>query len=124
MAKLFDCKAGDNVFVVPQERRYSAETPFVTTIIRVGRKYAYILRYGRESPFCRNTGESAHSELNVRFNRLGFDVYVNEEEFTYKQAAIAEHKRLSERLLNIGRLRQLDPITVKKIHRALDEMEA
>lgn len=34
MAKLFDCKAGDDVFVVPQERKYGATTPFVTTIIR------------------------------------------------------------------------------------------
>lgn len=119
-------KVGDPVFVVWQRRRGDTEERSgFETVVRVGRKYAYIkrYRYGDVEPFCRKTGCSVHNrDCNARANGYGFDVYLNEEAYRKEQFDIAERIRLQRRLVHQHwhRLVDLSPEVVNRIHVVLD----
>jgi len=112
------------VFVVYQRQRCQKEHRTETNnVFRVGRKYAYIERHGRESAFDKTTGVSVHSDNNARANGYGFDVYACEQDWLRKQHEETEEARLTERLeRNRGwGLIKLPPLVVAAIHAVLDE---
>lgn len=114
-------KPGDQVFVVHQRSRYQKETHTETLpVVRMGRKYGYVEKYGRESPFCLQTGYSVHNESNVRVNGYGFDVYLSEADWQEEKRRDREKQRLKDRLVNnYGRLNSsIDWVLVDKL---LDE---
>ena len=121
--KFRDLKVGDLVFVVHQHRRFQDRKQKTETlpIIKMGRKYGYIEKYGREAPFCLETGHSSHQESNVRSNGYGFDVYLTEAEYHQEQHDLKERSRLQPRLVNSwGRLHDFRPEVIAKIHAILD----
>lgn len=120
---LADVKVGDKVFVVHQRRRHSkdARSAF-ESVIRVGRKYAYLDGY-RERAFDLITGHSVHGkDDNARLNGYGFDVYISDEDYRRKELELSEKARLKRRIVDRwNRLIDLPPDTVSKIHDILDE---
>ncbi len=120
---LSDLKAGDRVFVVWQRRRGQAEERAgIETVVRVGRKYAYIKEYSQEAAFCRKTGCSVHDrDSNARANGYGFDVYLREEDYRKEQFDAKEKQRLEKRIVgSFGRLVNLRPEIVDKFNDILD----
>ena len=118
-----DIKVGDSVFVVYQRRRHSTADPRtgIKTVVRVGRKYAYIERYHQEVPFSLQNGYSVHKDCNARNNRYGFDVYASEEEYRLKQHDAAEKDRLMKRIVGPwGKLIELPPDAVNELNAILD----
>ena len=118
-----DLKVGDQIFVVWQRRRgQKEERSRVETVVRVGRKYAYIEQYSREAAFCRNTGRSVHDrDSNARANGYGFDVYLREEDYRKEQFNATEKRRLEKRIVgSYGRLVDLRPEIVDKFNDILD----
>ena len=118
-----DIKKGDNVFVVSQRRPHSTVEPRtgMETVVRVGRKYGYIERYGQEVPFSLETGYSEHKDCNARRNGYGFDVYASEEEYRLKQHNAAEKDRLMKRIVGPwGKLIELPPDAVNEMNAILD----
>lgn len=120
--RLKDLKVGDTIFVVRQQTRSCKEWRTSTeTVSKVGRKYAYWKSGHAEYPFHKDTGVSAHKELNERANGYGFDVYTCEEEWRAELHAQSEFKRLGDRLCDRwGRLKPLPHEVVKLIHDMLD----
>jgi hypothetical protein len=117
-------KAGDVVFVVEQQKRYSAALPPSSKeVIRVGNKFGYIKGHGDDRPFCLATGRSHHKENNMRANGYGFDVYLSEDEYRREVFEASELQRLSDRLIerHASRLVSLSAECVSKIHAVLDE---
>ena len=122
MGKFSQMKVGDTVFVVDQLRRGMKHRPSETkTVIRIGRKYAYLDKYGSEAPFFIEDGKSAHKEYNTRANGYGFDVYISEDEYIQEQLNIESFDRLKERLIKYpGSLHVLPSNVVCEIHKILD----
>ena len=62
------------------------------------------------------------TEPKRKVGKRVFIVYHSEAESIQRQRDMAEHQRLSERLIDrIGRLAQMSPESVQKIHAILDE---
>ncbi len=81
MSDLRKLKVGQKVFVVNQPPRYGTNERVKSfeTVTRMGSRYGYFQRYGREVPFCLKTGQSHHpKDCNARANGMGFDVYISE----------------------------------------------
>jgi hypothetical protein len=122
-------KVGDVVFVVYQRTRYdtrNATPPRQESqeVVRVGRKFGYVKRYGREEPFELDTGRSSHKESNVRTNGQGFDVYETQQEYERIEHERSEYQRLEVRIRkNSWSIVELPPDAVEKIHAVLDEVE-
>lgn len=116
---------GDEVFLVHQKSRgQSEERTAMLPVVRVGVKYAYVDLYGLETPFRRDTGESHHSESNVRSNGHGFDVYLCEADYRKRVAEIDGCVRLMKRLDCWNyRIKNLSPKAVAAIHDILDAEE-
>ena len=122
-------KAGDQVYLVGQARR--SGTPHYTKVIRVGKKYGYILKYKRQEPFDLLpfdllTGQSVHNDSNTRVNGLGFDVWPNKEAYDAHTTDLEERKRLSTRIESLShgkygpRLAHASPELVADLHAVLD----
>jgi hypothetical protein len=118
-------KAGDQVYLVEQARRSS--TPHYTEVVKVGRKYGYILGHGREEPFDLLTGQSVHgNDSNTRFNGFGFDVWPSKEAHDAHITELEERKRLSTRIESLShgkygpRLAHASPELVADLHAVLD----
>jgi len=118
-------KAGDQVYVVPQRRR-SGEPSFVE-VIKVGKKYGYILEYARQEPFDLLTGQSVHNDnSNARCNGWGFDVWPSEEAYRAHIATIEANIRLGKRLKALyhgqygSMLDKASPKLVADLHAVLD----
>lgn len=120
---LSDLKAGDEVFVVFQGRRggYGGERE-VKDVVRVGRKYGYIHRYGRDLKFNLEHGRSEHGDDNARINGYGFDVYLCEQDYISEQLKKAEMNQLSNRIVSsFGRLVNIPSEAVAAINKILDD---
>lgn len=121
-----DLKPGDKVFVVEQlSRRSSGQKKTTETIVKIGRKFAYLESGYRERKFCLDTGHSVHGDNDhVRYNGFGFDVYLSESEYDVKQRQSDEKARLFERMVNRwGWFIELPPNVVREIHTLLDSIE-
>lgn len=127
--KLSEVKVGDTVFVVNQQLRYGRHSKLSEpskqheTITRVGRRYGYFKRYGREQKFDLKTGESVHKEYFERANGHGFDVYLSESDYLDQQHSESERQRLQDRLIGMhGRLvDDLSREAIAAIHKILDK---
>lgn len=123
---LKNIKVGDTVFVVYQKSRHSQpKEPTLEKVVRVGKKYGYIERHGREAPFYLDSGISYHKESNERVNGYGFDVYASEEDYRKEKHEADEFNRLQSRLISDSwrRLVDLPPDAVQKIHAILDALQ-
>jgi hypothetical protein len=121
--KFENIKVGDLVFVVHQQKRFETERRSeIKTVLRVGRKFAFITMYGKEHPFCLATGRSVHKpDSNARVNGFGFDVYLDREEYELEDFNYSEKKRLEGRICRrFGSIIDLSPEAVRKIHDVLD----
>ena len=119
-------KAGDVVWVVPIHRRGVEGDGIYCHATKVGRKYGYAERHGREYKFCLATGVSVHGEGegNALVNGRGFDVYRSREQFDEIKHQGVERIRLTLRLgmsrLDVWRM-QLGPACVADLHSVLDQ---
>ena len=96
MAK--NLQVGDRVFVVTTA---TIPTCGSYNITRIGKKYAYIRRFGKEEPFCKVTGTSIDPHnSNARVNGRGFDVYASKQDWEAKQLALNKQQQLQKRLVN------------------------
>lgn len=123
---LKNIKVGDTVFVVYQKTRYSApKEPTLEMVVRVGKKYGYIKRYGQEAAFYIDSGVSHHKDSNARANGYGFDVYASEEDYIKERHEADEFRRLQDRLCadRRGPLMSLPADAVQKIHAILDSIK-
>jgi hypothetical protein len=118
-------KAGDQVYMVAQSRR--SLKPWHTEVVKVGRKYGYILEYGRQKPFNLLTGQSVHNDdSNARTNGWGFDVWPSEEAYRAHIATIEANTRLATRLEALrfnqysSTLEKASPELVADLHAVLD----
>lgn len=134
-AKFKNLKPGDKVFVVYQRSTWQTrnDVPVKTEwaeVIKTGRTYGAIERYGRPAQFLLSNGQSWHGAHNgtARCNGQGFDVYASEQEYLDKEEDRRSRIRLAERLgiqavterswINIA------PIDlVLKFHAAIDDYE-
>ncbi len=117
-------KAGDQVYLIEQAKQ--SNTARYVKLVKVGRRYGYILRYGREVPFDLLTGQSVHNDSNARWNGHGFDVWPSKESYDAHIAELEERKRLSVRIASLSRnqyrpkLDHASPELVADLHAALD----
>lgn len=120
--KFGNLKAGDTVYVVPQQSRYgSARTPHTATVSRVGRGYGYIAKSTGEMKFHLDTGESYDKDGLSRANGFGFDVYATEQEYKQEADDWYQYQRLKARLGAGSSMIKLSADAVRKIHAILDE---
>ena len=119
-------KAGDQVYLVEQASRSRSSTACYVKVVKVGRKYGYILRHGREVPFDLLTGQSVHNDSNARWNGQGFDVWPCKESYDEHIAKLEERQRLSVRIAFLSRnqykpkLDHASPELVADLHAVLD----
>lgn len=121
-----DLKVGDQVFVVPQSRRYGSREGRYMKVTKIGRLYGYLEGGSVDESFFLSSGISHHKEANARVNGFGFDVYRSEQDYLSKTEAASELDRLEKRLLAQHGFRQLTHLpaeVVSKIHAILDEHE-
>ena len=119
---LKDLKVGDSVFVVQQQTRSCKEWRTSTEVIsKVGTKYAYWKSHHREYPFHKDTGISAHKELNTRANGYGFDVYTCEEEWRLKLHTEESSSDWASDFATGGQAKAACIRSVKSIHDVLDK---
>ena len=118
-------KAGDEVYLVNQSKRLNPAG--YIEVVRVGRKYGYIKRYGRQEPFDLLTGQSVHNDdSNARYNGWGFDVLPSEEAYRAHIATIEAKTRLVTRLEALrfnkysSTLEKASPELVADLHAVLD----
>ena len=128
MSKFKHLKAGDAVYVAPQKSRNRNPSPYASTVLRVGRKYGYVMHGHYECAFDLNTGYSVHKEGNERYNGFGFDVWESREVYEQFVRDEQEHQRLAKRLLDERsyrtQLQELPPTVVQELHAVLDKWEA
>jgi hypothetical protein len=119
-------KAGDQVYLIEQANRSRSSTACYTEVVKVGKKYGYILRHGRQAPFDLLTGQSVHNDSNARWNSQGFDVWPSKESYDEHIAKLEERQRLSTRIASLShgqyrpRLDHASPELVADLHAALD----
>jgi hypothetical protein len=118
-------KAGDEVYLVHQSKRLNPAG--YIEVVRVGRKYGYIERYGRPEPFDLFTGRSVHgADSNARSNGHGFDVWPSEEAYRAHIVTIEANIRLVKRLKALchgqysSTLDKASPELVADLHAVLD----
>jgi hypothetical protein len=118
-------KAGDQVYLIEQAKQ--SNTARYLKVVKVGKKYGYILRHGREVPFDLLTGQSVHNnDSNARRNGQGFDVWPCKESYDEHIAKLEERQRLSTRIASLSRnqyrpkLDHASPELVADLHAALD----
>jgi hypothetical protein len=120
-------KAGDQVYLVEQASRSRSSTACYTEVVKVGKKYGYILRHGRQAPFDLLTGQSVHNnDQNARWNGQGFDVWPSKEAYDERIAKLEERQRLSIRIASLSRnqyrpkLDHASPELVADLHAVLN----
>ncbi len=119
-------KAGDQVYLIEQANRSRSSTACYTEVVKIGKKYGYILRHGRQAPFDLITGQSVHNDSNARWNGQGFDVWPSKESYDEHIAKLEERQRLSTRIASLShgqyrpRLDHASPELVADLHAALD----
>jgi hypothetical protein len=119
-------KAGDQVYLVEQASRSRPSAACYTKVVKVGKKYGYILRHGRQAPFDLLTGQSVHNDPNARWNSQGFDVWPSKESYDEHIAKLEERQRLSTRIASLShnqyrpKLDHASPELVADLHAALD----
>ena len=97
-------KPGDQVYVVWQSKKQAQGEGYYMSVAKVGRKYGYIERHGRQEPFDLLTGESVHNYCsNSRANGWGFDVWHSKEAHDAHIATIEASTRLATRLSGLRR---------------------
>jgi len=118
-------KAGDQVYLIEQAKQ--SNTARYVKVVKVGRKYGYILRSGREAPFDLLTGQSVHNnDQNTRRNGYGFDVWPCKESYDEHIAKLEERQRLSIRIASLShnqyrpKLDHASPELVADLHSVLD----
>lgn len=118
-------KPGDQVYIVPKARRSSG--PHFAEVVKVGRKYGYVLTGWRSEPFDLATGQSVHTnDSNARYNGLGFDIWPSKEAHETHVAKIEANTRLKTRLDALRRnqyssmLDHAPPELVADLHAVLD----
>ena len=118
-------KAGDQVYLIEQAKQ--SNTARYVKVVKVGRKYGYILRHGLEEPFDLLTGQSVHNnDQNARWNGHGFDVWPCKESHDEHIAKLEERMRLSTRIASLSRnqyrpkLDHASPELVADLHAVLD----
>lgn len=117
---------GYQVFVVPQHRgpkSISGTQP----VVKIGRKYGYVMLYDSPSPFCLETGRGdPNDQHNARANGFSFDAYNSEAEYMEIKTAKDERERLAKRLRDLIGFDgvKLSHPAVMRIHAILDEEQA
>jgi hypothetical protein len=118
-------KAGDQVYLIEQAKQSNTARYF--KVVKVGKKYGYILRHGRQAPFDLLTGQSVHNnDQNARWNGQGFDVWPCKESYDAHIAKLEERMRLSTRIASLSRnqyrpkLDHTSPELVADLHAVLD----
>ncbi len=117
-------KAGDQVYLIEQAKQSNTARYF--KVVKVGKKYGYILRYGREARFDLLTGQSVHNDSNARWNGQDFYVWPSKESYDEHIAKLEERQRLFTRIASLSHdqyrpmLDHASPELVADLHAVLD----